>query len=553
MSVKEKTCPQFVITANDVSKLFPVDYSQGEFSAYTDRDKRTVNKYISKNDMFQMYLEGQFAACPNEGSSGKDAERMSNAVCSIPIEADSFFRAYLETAEMYRVKRVQDLRTDKKREAFMKDFYLHLQEESGELECSEYFKQVLYKDQSFQNFIMSKLWEDEIDRRIEVLKTRAKRMPEDQQVNLLAGCLIYLDQCVSWIQNVPESPQGSNEQQGNAETSLLNLLKGLIKHRKRTDTSAGVYARYLLENYEVNFSEYKDIRTIKAAFDAIDMPSHQDEKLLTLCRKAYLDHLSSIEGNCEFQDKYLKLKEYLDLFKKPIADEELEAYVTKLYKQYFLTVVATYRFDYIAVPSVEEKEEPGYLAQLIRTFIAQRLSVIYTNFNDIIRIIRHWHSAYYFYEKDQISRGYGGSLCRTDASIENVTYRDAELAFELLVTMWKFVFDGTEVCKVLVRDDKNGTLSDECIKKVSSILFCECCKADSFFNVQETPNQAVELYINSFYKFQKIFEHPEQCFPYTELFIIPILLHNMFLLVLKKIIEKEVPEFMKMVRQLRDM
>ena len=367
------------------SRLFPVDYTQVEFSKLMEQDKRSIIKKLLRHP----YLSDILLGLLYSGTPSEESEKLDDNTLPIPVEAAPYLAAFYNLIMSPRYHKVfADFKyppNPELSEDFMRDFSRTLYstiktDDPG----NNYCRHVLCSDGLFSDCLLSSLWSEELTRRFDILRRTARGKDANAQAAVLTGLFQYIDQAIFLLANEPSIDVSTQDVKPVIQNQLTSLLSG----RKKTNQGDKIAsAEYEVENLTVN--ESTDLRQ---AFDRLESSSSgQDqnagvkrkkklspaerEALRTDTRKAYLESLCAKVSIPEFERNYQKLDAYLAFRDNlPLANITPD----KIERRCILTT-RRYIKDYLRLtdkqmPELEDPSSTSHIGLFIDQMIIQQLN-----------------------------------------------------------------------------------------------------------------------------------------------------------------------------------
>ena len=458
MNAERKKKPQFEWICGN-GPVFPIDYSQRSFAEYLNGDPRLVKRYLVDHPFFRDILQKQF--CGGQKKE-RTPDRSDNASVSIPVESTVFFECFydLVTGEKYHAAFCsgQGDIPEEKLKLFTHDLCqkIRLKIEDDSVKGNQYCRHALYENRTFQQEILSDLWEQELIRRSREIRELSKTATTEAQIRSLMDCILCLDRN---ILNLRLAGEGAAAPSG--KDAIQSLLLNLMQREQKTGTST--FASYMVDNIELQGGNADvETMTLEEAFAALSRHPNGKKnssgafKTLKECvRQSYLEKLDGKSEEPEFEKQYRSADQYLNVRNSGVQQELLQRLVTERCKRYWISVLDQCRItpDYSIPPISEEFSTLKYAAQLADYLVSAALSPCYYQYADTIRMVSYLHMAAYLAEQNHfhtqcVLEQLEGTLnydpiaaaCPTVDQERNLTFQEAVRFADLFSHAWENIY-----------------------------------------------------------------------------------------------------------------
>lgn len=561
MDTENKERPQFVWACGN-GPVFPIDYSQRSFAEYLGGDPRLVKRYLVDHPFFQDILQKQFHGSQEEGRA---PDRPSNASASIPVESAAFFNCFydLVTDEKYHAtfcSRKKNIPKEKL-EQFTHDLCqkIRLKIEDDSIKGNQYYRHTLYKNRTFQQEILSDLWEQELDRRCQEIRELSKTATPEFQMGVLMDCILSLDRNILNLQIA-----GKKASAPSGKDAIRSLLLSLIQRAQRKGSSE--FASYLLDDIELKGrNANEEETTLKEAFIALSSPpsikrnySESLKALRELVRQSYLEHLDDKIKESQFEKQYRLADQYLSVRNNGTAQKLLQGLVTERCKQYWISVLKQCQITPdCSMPAIsEEFSSLKYIAQLADYLVSSALSSCYCQYADTIRVVSYLHMAAQVAAKNSfhtqsVLDQLGGTLtydpiataCPTVDPENNLTFQETVRFSDLFSTAWKNIYQ-----EAIFHPETKQFLD---LEQTAHRIYKDGHDNAAYFGHEEYFPYSLEDVQKMMTIYEEVISHPTRFYEYVKmLHFAPGLLIFVLMGVFQRETETKIPQITKHIESL---
>lgn len=549
--------------------VFPIDYSQRSFAKYLNEDPRLVNRYIIDHPFFHEILLQQF--CKNRANE-KFPNRSKNAILSIPAESAVFFKCFYELAISKKYHAALCSGTDAVPEKILTQFlhdlcleiFLHI--ECDDEKENPYYRHVLFKNEVFRRELLSDLWAQELEPRIEKIITLSKTASTEKQLESLMDCILCLDRNIINLQNAAqykemENSTVSNSTRTSSKTDIQNLLEDLLQ-RNQTESmnSMSPFDTYWVDNIVLKQAESfgDDIHTLQDAFYKLShFPTKPQKELENFARREYLEQLGKKVCKSSFENQFMLALKYVRVGSDisisllgELVEERVKLYCGAFLDQCFITP------DFTIQPIDEKFTELHYIAQLVDHLVNNSIASISFIFKDVINLISYVVKANYVATHNQFRMWYIlkqypqiltpdllSDICPSVCPEINFTLLETKVFTELFSFAWQTLY------KEVVLDPENGHFLD--LNRAAHRIYEEGHNGAIYFNrINHFPFTQEDVY-SMLECYEKIISAPNQYYKHDELLnFLPNLLYPLLLTVCKREADRMIPAIVSCVVRL---
>lgn len=593
--------------------VFPIDYSQRSFAKYLGTDPRLVKRYVINHPFFHEILQSQF--CKNS-SHGRFPNRSDNAVTSIPAESAVFFKCFYELAVSKKYHAAlcsgKDIVSEQILPQFLHDLCqkIFLDIENDNEKENPYYRHVLFENEVFRKELLSDLWTQELEPRLEQLRELSKTARTENQLESLMDCILCLDRNIINLQIASqnnetdtENIKAKNRKVSNAVTSpskyaIQNLLENLIqRNRSEPQNPTSPFDTYIVDDIDLGDVDHFDhIHTLWDAFrDLSHFKTKSQNELEDFVRKRYLEQLGKNKPKSDFENKYMLAMKYLrvganvsDSLLSALVEERVKLYCRSALDQCFITPSST-------IPPIrEEFTELHYIAQLVDHLVDNSISPVYYRYSDTINLISCLFQADYVSDHDQhrmhyiIKNGINQILpydalaaMRPEVSPEeNLTLQETKQFAKLFSSAWQNLYGETvldpenkhflDLKRVAYKIYEDGSISAAYFNCIEHFPFTQRHIYDMLLTYQKVTHRFKSRNIGASYfnctghfpftpehicdmllTYEEIISFPNQYYPYAELLrFAPNLLYFLLLIVYKRQADSTIPIIISCVKLL---
>lgn len=338
------------INFEDHPRLFIhfLDYSTSEFAALWKEETKKKQRFkpnrqnialaIWNHPSFSASLSGMF-------------DREKSQFVPIPLETFPFFQNYIDG--MRKIRNWKEAAKQEVSDELLNDIFQNAYDSiKASPDALAYYEKILCHTDVYCRFAASKVWEEELDYRINLLKELLSKHSGRTQLDGLANLLRTLDMYIAVYSKPPEKKEPSS-----AEGYLQEILDSLMDLRWKGKSAKPTTAFW----GDDNFPRFDSAELKQEPLTEQDAAGLNNRPLITLefmnyiihskkrfskelrsnavkiARKKYLTSRVSEVESTPFWDTYQDMKHYLDSFdsvpSKEYVNEIAKSYLSHYYKE----------------------------------------------------------------------------------------------------------------------------------------------------------------------------------------------------------------------------
>ena len=343
----QKTSP---INFEDHPRLFIhfLDYSTSQFASLWKEETKKKQGFRPNRQNIALAIWNHPSFC---ASLAGMFDREKSQFLPIPLETSPFFQNYIDS--MRKIRNWKETTKQEISDELLNDFFQNAYDSiKSSPEALAYYEKVLCHTDAYCQFAASKVWEEELDYRCNLLKELLSKHSGRTQLDGLANLLRTLDMYIAVYSKPPAKKEPSS-----AEAYLQEILDSLMDLRWNGKSAESTTAFWGKDN----FPQFDSAELKQEPLTEQDAAGLNNQPLITLefmdyiihskkrfskefrnnavkiARKKYLTSRVSEVESTPFWEAYQDTKHYLSSFdtvpSKEYVNEIAKSYLSHYYKE----------------------------------------------------------------------------------------------------------------------------------------------------------------------------------------------------------------------------
>ncbi len=353
--------------------FLPVDISQLSAGKRWGDDRRNIKNYIGDNPLFADMYNYLYA---------KNSEKKRDKF--IPAELEPFFRTFLQVTRASPQRKT--IAEGNAPAEFQKALYRELYQRVWNTERSnnpddgtaeDFCRGYLFEEPAFQDAISEFLWDENFQRRCDMLKALTKDISPKERVSLLKHLITFMDINIAYYQSMAQGKKENTQPTTPLVSEFPTKVLKIVRQQGRTEKNEPVFRIKVRTPQEKVLlkTEFKNLRANKLA-DGKKQDAERDAAR-DIVRDAYIKAACHGEPHGEFEEQCRILREYVESYEKSLDDTQLRDEITKRSREYYGSILCGAPIPAGSLP----QESPGdFRSRADMTFLEELISCLYTNF-----------------------------------------------------------------------------------------------------------------------------------------------------------------------------
>jgi hypothetical protein len=227
----------------------------------------------------------------------------------------------------------------------------------------------LFEEPAFQDAISELLWEENFQRRCDMLKALAKDISPKERVSLLKHLITFMDINIAYYQSMAQEKQEKPKTTKSMVSEFPTKVLEIMRQQGRTEKNEPIF------HIKVRTPQEKD--QLEVDFTDLKANRLKEDKKQDAVRNAYIKAACHGEPHGEFEEQCRILREYVVSYEKSLDDTQLRDEVTKRSREYYGSIM---RGAPIPADSLPQESPGDFRSRADMTFLEELISCLYTNF-----------------------------------------------------------------------------------------------------------------------------------------------------------------------------
>ena len=404
----QKTSP---INFEDHPRLFIhfLDYSTSQFASLWKEETKKKQGFRPNRQNIALAIWNHPSFC---ASLAGMFDREKSQFLPIPLETSPFFQNYIDS--MRKIRNWKETTKQEISDELLNDFFQNAYDSiKSSPEALAYYEKVLCHTDAYCQFAASKVWEEELDYRCNLLKELLSKHSGRTQLDGLANLLRTLDMYIAVYSKPPAKKEPSS-----AEAYLQEILDSLMDLRWNGKSAESTTAFWGKDN----FPQFDSAELKQEPLTEQDAAGLNNQPLITLefmdyiihskkrfskefrnnavkiARKKYLTSRVSEVESTPFWEAYQDTKHYLSSFdtvpSKEYVNEIAKSYLSHYYKEIWSSGTLSLQKPFIEKqPTIYQVSLDALAKSAAESFIQDNSAALY-NLSCVKKLLSSHLSSY---------------------------------------------------------------------------------------------------------------------------------------------------------------